>query len=188
MTRHVLALIGEASVADGVMMAARAVATSTGARLTVVAVAVIEDERRGCCDLRSGLWNRMQRELAAEQLRTAEQRLAPAFRAAFRIAEGSSVEDALVREANAGDYDVMIVPEDRRSWLRRKPGLADRLGGRVPCHVLPLRAVIFERGTSTDEAAGVATPWADPRRRTCASTRGIAGVPPGPQRRAFRRG
>jgi nucleotide-binding universal stress UspA family protein len=69
MSEHVLAFIDDSRRGDAVVSVAQDLATSTGATLTLLAVAVIEDERRGCCDLRSGLWNRMQRELAAEQLR-----------------------------------------------------------------------------------------------------------------------
>jgi hypothetical protein len=39
--------------------------TAGDARLTLVAVAIVEEEHSGCCDLRS-VWNRMQREFAAD--------------------------------------------------------------------------------------------------------------------------
>jgi nucleotide-binding universal stress UspA family protein len=135
MSQHVLAFIDHSSRRDDVVSVAQDLATSTGARLTLVAVAVIEDERRGCCDLRSGLWNRVQRELAAEQLRTAEQHLAPGVHPTLAFAEGPTVEDALVDESRSGDYDLIIVADERGSLLRRKARLADRLSDRVACEM-----------------------------------------------------
>jgi nucleotide-binding universal stress UspA family protein len=129
----VLAFIDGSRRSDEVVTIARELATSTGARLTLVAVAVIEDERRGCCDLRTSLWNRMQRELAAEQLRTAQRQLAPGIRPTLAVAEGSSIEDALADES--GRYDLIIVGDERRSVLPWRARLADRLRSRVACDV-----------------------------------------------------
>jgi nucleotide-binding universal stress UspA family protein len=134
-SEHVLAFVDDSRGSDGVVSVAQDLAASTGARLTLVAVAVIEDERQGCCDLRSALWNRMQRELAAEQLRAAAQRLAPGVRATLAVAEGATVEDSLVDESLAGDYVLIVVADERRSLLRRRAPLADRLRGRVACEV-----------------------------------------------------
>jgi nucleotide-binding universal stress UspA family protein len=135
MSEHVLAFVDDSRRSDEVVSVAQDLATSTGARLTLLAVAVIEDERRGCCDLRSGLWNRMQRELAAEQLRTAERRLAPGVHATLAVAEGSSVEATLVDESLSGDYDLIIVADEGSSPLRWRVRLADRLRRRVACEV-----------------------------------------------------
>ena len=135
MSEHILAFIDYSRRGDEVVSVAQDLATSTGARLTLLAVAVIEDERRGCCDLRSGLWNRMQRELAAEQLRKAERQLAPGVHATFAVAEGLSVEATLVDESLSGDYDLIIVADERSSPLRRRARLADRLRPRVACEV-----------------------------------------------------
>jgi nucleotide-binding universal stress UspA family protein len=134
-TEHVLAFIDDPRASGEVVSAAQELATSARARLTLVAVAVIEDERRGCCDLRSALWNRMQRELAAEQLRTAEQHLAPGVHPTLAVAEGSTVEDTLVDKSLSGDYDLIVVADERRSPLRWRARLADRLRGRVACDV-----------------------------------------------------
>jgi nucleotide-binding universal stress UspA family protein len=135
MSEHVLAFVDHSRRSDEVVSVAQDLAASTGARLTLLAVAVIEDERRGCCDLRSVLWNRMQRELAAEQLRTAVQRLAPGVHPTLSLAEGPTVEDTLVDESRSGDYDLIVVADERRSPLRRKARLADRLRDRVACTV-----------------------------------------------------
>lgn len=103
-------------------------AAATGASLTVIAVAVIEPERRpGCCDLRSGMWNRIQREIAEELLLTVQRRLAPDVRATFALAEAESVEAAVVREADARGCHLVVVPDERRPLLPWNVTLADRL-------------------------------------------------------------
>jgi nucleotide-binding universal stress UspA family protein len=141
---QVLAFVDESRRSDGVFSAAQELASTRGAGLTFVAVAVIEDERRGCCDLRSGIWNRMQRELAADLLRRARQRVAPGIHPALALAEGSSVEAALAEEARSGRYDVILVSDERRSALPWKAGLADRLRRRVACEVMT--PVVADRG------------------------------------------
>jgi nucleotide-binding universal stress UspA family protein len=135
MTEHVLAFVDDSRRSDEGVSVALDLATSAGARLTLLAVALVEDERRGCCDLRSGLWNRMQRELAAEELRTAERRLAPGVHPTLAVAQGPTVEDTLVEELLSGDYDLIVVADERSSPLRWKARLADRLRGRVACQV-----------------------------------------------------
>lgn len=135
MRSHVLAFIDDSRRSAGVVSAAGDLASSSDASLTLVAVAVVEDERRGCCDLRTGLWNRTQRELAAEQLRSAQAQLAPGVRPKLAVAEGSSVEESLVQESRSGDYDVIVVADERRPLLPWKVRLADRLRARVACEV-----------------------------------------------------
>jgi nucleotide-binding universal stress UspA family protein len=134
-TQHVLAFIDHSRRSDEVVSVAQQLASSTGAGLTLLAVAVIEDERSGCCDLRSHLWNGMQRELAAEQLRAAHPHLGPGVHPTFAVAEGSTVEAALVDECRSGDYDLIIVADERRSPLPWRARLADRLRRRVACEV-----------------------------------------------------
>jgi hypothetical protein len=131
---RVLAVVDDSPHCGDVVSAAQELAGD--ARLTLVAVAVVEAERSGCCDLRSGVWNRMQRELAAEQLRNARTHLAPDIRPAFAVAEGSSVEDSLVRESLAGGYDVIVVADERRPMLPWRTRLADRLRARIACEVM----------------------------------------------------
>ena len=132
---HVLAFIDDSRRSDEVVSVAQELARATGARLTLVAVAVIEDEPRGCCDLRTSLWNRMQREIAAEQLQAAGQHVAPGVHPVLALAEGSTVEDTLVDELRSGDYDLLIVADERGSLLPWRTRLADRLRGRVACEV-----------------------------------------------------
>jgi nucleotide-binding universal stress UspA family protein len=134
-SEHVLAFVDDSRASHEVVSAAKHLATSSAATLTLVAVAVIEDERRGCCDLRAVLWNRMQRELAAEQLRAAEQQLGAGVHPRLAVAEGSTVEDSLVDESLAADYDLLIVADERKPLLPWRTRLADRLRGRVACDV-----------------------------------------------------
>ena len=133
---HVLAVVDDSPRSREVLSVAQELATAGDARLTLVAVAVIEQERSDCCDLRSGIWNRIQRELAAEQLRNARAHLVPGIRPAFTVAEGRSVEESLVRESRAGDYDLIMVPDERRPMLPWTTRLADRLRARVTCEVM----------------------------------------------------
>ena len=134
--RHILAFVDDSRRSDEVLSRAQDLAAPGDARLTVVAVAVIEDERAGCCDLRSGVWNRMQREIAAEQLRMAHARLAPGVRSTLAVAEGPSVEESLVSESRSGEYDLIVVADERASLLPWKARLADRLRARVACDVV----------------------------------------------------
>ena len=134
--RRVLAFVDGSRGSDEVVAAAQELATPSDARVTLVAVAVIEDERPGCCDLRSGVWNRMQRELAAEQLRTAEARIGSGVRPRRAIVEGTSVEQSLVDESRSGGYDLIVVANERRSRWPWRSCLADRLRARVDCEVV----------------------------------------------------
>ena len=78
----------------------------------------------------------MQREHAAEQLRSARADLVPGIRLALAVAEGRSIEEPLVRESRAGDYDLIMVPHKRRPMLPGRTRLADRLRARVACEVM----------------------------------------------------
>src|SRR5919108_1146770 len=91
---HVLAVVDDSRRSGEVVAAAQELAAAGDARLTLVAVAVVEDERPGCCDLRSGVWNRVQREVAAEQVQSARAQLAPGLRPRLAVAEGPSVEES----------------------------------------------------------------------------------------------
>ena len=135
MRPHVLAFIDDSRACDDVVSVARDLSAAGEARLTLVAVAVIEAERNGCCDLRSGVWNRSQREVAVEQLRRARTLLPAEVDAALAIAEGPSVEESLVRESISGGYDLVVVADERRRLMRWKAPLADRLRARLGCEV-----------------------------------------------------
>ena len=136
----VLALI-DGSRHDGeLLMVARDIAATKGGPLIMVAVAVIEPERRGGCDLRSGVWNRMQRELASDQLRRAQQELVPDACAVFALAQGPSVEAAVMGAADSRGCGLIVVPYERRSLLPWRATLADRLRNRGDREIVTLDA------------------------------------------------
>lgn len=69
---HVLALFDVSGQGRQALRAGARLAEVPAAKLTVTAVAVLEDQR-GCCDLRSDIWNRLQREAAAADVQLAKQ-------------------------------------------------------------------------------------------------------------------
>jgi hypothetical protein len=71
---HTVVVYGASARGDAALREAARVTRSHGGRLSVVALASIEPEHARCCDLRSAMWNGIQRELAASQL--AQARLA----------------------------------------------------------------------------------------------------------------
>ncbi len=131
-----LAFVEDTPRGREVPSAADRLAVKLGAALTVVAVAVIEREQLHCCDIRSGTWNRMQRELAAEQLRDVQAQLASSPGVTFVVSEADSIEAALAREAAARACDVIVVPDQRHLLLGGRNTLAARLGSRVGSDVL----------------------------------------------------
>ena len=136
MSGHVLAFVEDTPRGREVPSAADRLAVKLGATLTVVAVAVIEREQPHCCDIRSGTWNRMQRELAAEQLRDTQAQLASSPGVSFVLSEADSVEAALAREAAARACDVIVVPDQAHPLLGRRNTLAARLSRRVGSDIL----------------------------------------------------
>jgi nucleotide-binding universal stress UspA family protein len=151
----VLAFVEDTPRGREVPSAAHELAVRVGGTLTVVAVAVIERERLHCCDLRSGTWNRMQRELAAEQLRLTQAQLALSPGVSFVLSEADSVEAALAREAAARACDVIVVPEQAQPLLRRRNTLAARLRRRAGCDVLTAReATAGEASDPLEPSAG----------------------------------
>jgi hypothetical protein len=65
---HTLVVYGASPGADASLHEAAREARRQGGRLSVVALAGQEPERRLCCDIRSVYWNRLQRELAESDL------------------------------------------------------------------------------------------------------------------------
>jgi hypothetical protein len=119
---HVIAFIGDDI---STVQTAKDAATRLRLRLSIVAVAVVEPERRGCCDLRSGVWNRLQREDAAARL-TAARRLTGSD-AEFLIAEGATPSEALIRLIERRGARLIVLPDEPRRPLGRRRGLADRV-------------------------------------------------------------
>ena len=63
-----LVVYGGSARGDASLREAARTARRRGGRLSVVALAPVEPERARCCDMRSVLWNGVQRELAESEL------------------------------------------------------------------------------------------------------------------------
>lgn len=90
-------------------------------RVTVVVLARHEEGRRGCCDTRSTLWNRMCRELASEDLASARRAVADPEAVDFHVLVTSARDapGALAREAIARHADEIVIADSRGSGLAR---------------------------------------------------------------------
>ena len=69
--RHVLVLYEDSRRGAAAVERAAETAARANARLSVVAVAVLEREGARCCDTRAGYWNQVVQELAAGDLERA---------------------------------------------------------------------------------------------------------------------
>jgi nucleotide-binding universal stress UspA family protein len=65
---HTLVVYGGSPRGDASLRDATRVARRRGGRLSVVALAPVEPEHSRCCDMRSVMWNGIQRELAESDL------------------------------------------------------------------------------------------------------------------------
>jgi hypothetical protein len=113
--------------------AAALLASEHQATLTVIAVAVIEPERRGCCDMRSGVWNRLQREDARRHREMARAALEDVG-ATFEVHEGPDVATALSAAIEAPEREILVLPKTRKP----RPGrhkLAQRIARRTATSV-----------------------------------------------------
>ncbi len=138
--RRLLVFVDASSESRDAVRAACELARECGASLTVLAVAVLEVERRGCCDTRTVLWNRMQREVAAEDLDAARPHVEDGC-ADFIAAAGYDLAAVIEREARARACDAIVVPVRRRG-LRRKSNLEASLRARTSLPVLASHDVV----------------------------------------------
>ena len=97
-------------------------AAAEPARLTVVTVAVAESEAASCCDIRTGYWNGVVRELAAEDLDRARSLVGDTTTTAFKVLIGPSVLAALTLEAERSGADLVVLPPGRgiHPWFRAR--------------------------------------------------------------------
>ena len=93
--RHVLVLYERSRRGAAAIEQAAETAARTDARLTVVAVAVIERANARCCDTRAGYWNQVVRELAADDLDRARSLVGDRASVTFKVLTADSVLDAL---------------------------------------------------------------------------------------------
>ena len=120
--RHIIVLYERSRQGDEAIRKAANIATRTGARLTLVAVAVTERVNSGCCDLRSAYWNRVVQELAADDLVRAKRVLDPSLVVEARVIAGPSISGAVADEAQRCGADMLVLPAHRSiwSWSRRR--------------------------------------------------------------------
>jgi hypothetical protein len=100
---------------------ARAVGERGGA-LTVLALAVEEPVGRGCCDTRSVLWNRIERELAGENLARARMAVedAPEVELGILVHSGRRIAEVVKREALRLGADEVVIADPRSCGLSRR--------------------------------------------------------------------
>jgi nucleotide-binding universal stress UspA family protein len=119
---HILVLCENSRRGAAALQSAADEAARANARLTVIAVAVTEREHAGCCDRRSGYWNGVVRELAAEDLDRARSAIGAVTTAEFKVVTERSVLAGVALEARRSRADLIVVPPDRgiHRWFRTR--------------------------------------------------------------------
>jgi hypothetical protein len=120
--QHILVLCEDSRRGTAAIEHAVETAVRTEARLTVVAVAVLERGDARCCDTRAGYWNQVVQALAAGDLDRARSVVSDRASADFKVVTGHSTLDALALEARRSDADVVVVPSGRgvHPWMRAR--------------------------------------------------------------------
>ena len=120
--RHVLVLYEGSRRGAAALERAAETAARTHARLTVVAVAVLERAEARCCDTRAGYWNQVVQELAAGDLDQARSLVGDGSSAEFKVMTGDSVLDVVALEARRSGADLVVVPSGRgiHPWIRAR--------------------------------------------------------------------
>jgi hypothetical protein len=120
--QHVLVLYEESRRGAAAIEEAVETAERADARLTIVAVAVLERADAKCCDTRAGYWNQVVQELAAGDLDRARSLVADRSPAVFKVLTGDSVLDAVALEARRSCVDLVVLPAGRgvHAWIRAR--------------------------------------------------------------------
>ena len=120
---HTLVVYRASERADAAIRRRAREAQERNGRLTILSLAVEEPASRGCCDTRSILWNRIARELAAEQLAHGRAALAAAATGvefAVLAHSGRRVVQRLAEEAGARQADEIVVADPASCGLTRR--------------------------------------------------------------------
>jgi nucleotide-binding universal stress UspA family protein len=119
---HTLVIYRSSERADAALRELVRIARERGGRLTVLALAVEEPVRRGCCDTRSVLWNRIQREFAASDLARARVVVddAPEVEVTVLVHSGRGASEAIEREARRRGADEIVIADPRACGLSRR--------------------------------------------------------------------
>ena len=133
---HTLVLYRSSDRADTALRSLCQRARDGGSRLTVVSVARQEDARKGCCDTRSILWNKVCRELAGEDLSRAARAVGSQAGIEFDVlpAPNRKVADSIAREALTRGADEIVLADPRGSGLGRLELRRLRRSSAVPVH------------------------------------------------------
>jgi hypothetical protein len=121
-----LVVYGPSARGDALLREAARVTRRRGGRLAVVALAPVEREGARCCDMRSVMWNGIQRELAESELLKA--RLAveddPSVDLHVLGYPGPSAADAIARRAAELGAERIVLADPRAAglgrWARRR--------------------------------------------------------------------
>ena len=121
-----LVVYGGSARGDASLREAARTARRHGGRLSVVALAPVEPEHARCCDMRSVLWNGVQRELAESEL--AKARLAVDDDAAVELQVlgylGLGAADAIAGHAAELGAERIVLADPRAAglgrWARRR--------------------------------------------------------------------
>jgi nucleotide-binding universal stress UspA family protein len=119
---HVLAVYEPSRCGDDAVRRAAELAAGSGARLTVVTVAVAEPTDRKCCDTRSAYWNGVLQEVAGDELGRARLAVGSSAVAEFRVISGRSVPSAIADEAERCKADVVVLGREQGllPWTRMR--------------------------------------------------------------------
>src|SRR5919109_1655617 len=131
---HTLVIYRASGRADAELGELARAVRERGGRLTVLALAVEEPVKRGCCDTRSVLWNRITREIAQKDLARARMVVEDAAEAEAvndaAEAKAQVVEDAAEAEAvdDAAGVELRVRVDGGRDLLDVEFGVLRHTG------------------------------------------------------------
>ena len=122
MQGHTLGVYRSSERADSALRELAGAARERGRRVTVLALVTEEQAGRGCCDTRSVLWNRIEREMAGDDLTRARLAVDDAgdVELGVLVHDGRRVAEAVAREAARRGADEIVLADPRSSGLTRR--------------------------------------------------------------------
>ena len=119
---HILVLYHGSEKADRRLGELARLGAERGGRLTVLALAVEEPTSRRCCDTRSVLWNKVQREFATDDLARARDVVGGAEQVEFDVLAhgGRGVAAAVADEARRRGADAIVMAHPGSCGLTRR--------------------------------------------------------------------
>jgi hypothetical protein len=123
---HTLVVYGASTRGDASLREAARASRRRGGRLSVVALAPVEPEHARCCDMRSVLWNGVQRELAESELCKARLALEDDATVDLHVLgyQGLGAADAIAGRASELGAERIVLADPRAAglgrWARRR--------------------------------------------------------------------